>query len=137
MLLYAFPLAAQQSVAETEIRVLEQREVRAIVERDSASLRTLWDKDYVVNAPDGRIVRATPDPLDRPVMQRARTTFTRDVEQVLIKGDVAFSMGRETVVPAGNSPSAGQVVHRRFTNIWIRQAGAWKLSARHANVICP
>jgi len=136
-LVCSLTLGAQRPDPGAEIRVLEQREALAVTQRDSATLRALWHKDYVVNAPDGRIVLATADPLDRPVMQRPRTTFTREVENVVVNGDVAFSMGRETLVPAGDASNAGQTVHRRFTNIWIRQAGEWKLSGRHANVICP
>ena len=48
-----------------------------------------------------------------------------------------FSTGSETVVPGGNLPRAGQTAVRRYTNIWMRQSGGWKLVARHANVVCP
>lgn len=30
---------------------------------------------------------------------------------------------------------AGQPVKRRFTNIWNKEAGTWRLFVRHANVI--
>jgi ketosteroid isomerase-like protein len=29
-----------------------------------------------------------------------------------------------------------QTVKRRYTNIWMKKDGNWKLVARHANVIC-
>jgi hypothetical protein len=44
-------------------------------------------------------------------------------------------MGAETVRPIGKAPLAGQTVKRRFTNIWSREGGTWRLIARHANVI--
>jgi hypothetical protein len=30
----------------------------------------------------------------------------------------------------------GQIVRRRFTHVWIKENGEWKLFARHANNIC-
>jgi hypothetical protein len=48
-------------------------------------------------------------------------------------------MGMETVVARSDAPSAGlkvgQAVKRRFTNIWKKEAGTWRLYWRHANVI--
>ena len=43
-------------------------------------------------------------------------------------------MGAETVKPKAG-PSAGQLIQRRFTNVWRKEAGTWRLYARHANVI--
>lgn len=131
-----FCVHAQNEDIEKAIRVLEQVEVKAILEKDSATLLKLWDKNYTVNSPDNVIYVAGKTTLDRPVLKRARTSFTREVELVTVKGNFAFTMGSETVVPAGDQPAAGQTVRRRFTNIWEKQEGAWKLVGRHANVIC-
>lgn len=120
---------------EREIRRLEQMEVQAVLTRDRATLENLWDAQYVVNNPDNQIVLAKPDPVDRPVMQKPRTSFTREVEHLTIRGDVVISMGNETVVPAGDLPRSGETVKRRYTNIWMRVDGGWKLIARHANEI--
>lgn len=124
-----------QTAADT-IRNLEEREVQAILAKDSATLLQLWDKDYTVNSPDNVVIFAGKTTLDRPVLKRSRTTFTRVIEHITIKGNFAFSMGHEIVVPAGDSPQTGEIVKRRFTNIWEKQATGWKLVGRHANVIC-
>jgi ketosteroid isomerase-like protein len=121
---------------EAEIKNLEQMEVQAILNKDSATLLKLWDKDYTVNSPDNVIYFAGKTTLDRPVLKRSRTTFTRDIEHISISGNFGFSMGSETLIPAGDSPQTGQVVKRRFTNIWQKQESGWKLVGRHANVIC-
>ena len=131
-----FNLSAQNQAVEEEIKRLEQMEVKAVLSKDSAVLKKLWDKDYVVNNPENKIVLANPDPLDRPVMQKARISFTREVEHITIRGDIVFSMGNETVVPGVDQPQSGQLVKRRYTNIWMKVNGDWKLVARHANVIC-
>jgi hypothetical protein len=111
-------------------------EVQAVLAKDTVTLERLWDKKYVVNNPDNRIVVAGSNPVDRPVLQKPRTAFTREVEHITVRGDVVISMGGETVVPGGDLPKAGKTVRRRYTNIWTRVDGSWKLIARHANEVC-
>lgn len=110
--------------------------MQAVLARDTVTLETLWDKAYVVNNPDNKVVLAKANPVDRPVLQKPRASFTREVEHVTVRGDLVISMGNETVVPAGDLPRSGQVVKRRYTNIWMKVDGLWKLVARHANEIC-
>lgn len=129
-------LYAQDKNVENEIKNLEQSEVKAVLEKDSVMLLKLWDKDYVVNSPDNVVVFPGKSTLDRPVLKRPKVSFTREVEQVIIKGDVVFSMGNETVIPLGDDRLTGQTVKRRYTNIWMKREGTWKLVARHASVIC-
>ena len=105
--------------------------------RDADVLRTLWYSAFVVNSPDGVVVEAKADATDRPVMQKARISMTRNSEKITFRGDFAFSMGSETIVPGEGQPRAGQTVNRRYTNIWMKQSDGWKLVARHANVVCP
>jgi len=64
------------------------------------------------------------------------SSFVREAETVLVHGDTVIVMGRETVVPKGESPGAGQTINRRYTNIWMKREGRWRLVARHASVIC-
>lgn len=130
-------LFAQGKEIESEIRKLEQMEVDAVLKKDTVTLLKLWDKDYTVNAPDNKINFAGVTTLDRPVLKRARTSFTREVEHIIIRGNTVITMGSETVVPAENQPHSQQPVKRRYTNTWMKQNGSWKLIARHANVICP
>jgi ketosteroid isomerase-like protein len=129
-------LFAQDQEITSEIKKLEQMEVEAVLKKDTVTLLKLWDKDYVVNAPDNKINFAGRTTLDRPVLKRSRTSFTREVEEVIVRGNTVFSMGSETVVPAENQAASQPVVKRRYTNIWMKQNGSWKLVARHANVIC-
>jgi len=130
-------LFAQNKVVEDEIKRLEQLEVQAVLAKDTATLAKLWDKDYVVNSPDNTINLAKADPTDRPVLKKPRTAFTREMEHITIRDNIAIAMGNETITPAGDQPKSGQIVKRRYTNIWMKVDGNWKLVARHANVICP
>ncbi|MBC7934536.1 MAG: nuclear transport factor 2 family protein [Rhizobacter sp.] len=136
LVFYVTCLHAQNPDIEAEIRKLEQIEVQAVLSRDTTALLKLWDKNFIVNSPENRIVLAGKTPVDRPVLTKPRTSFTRQVEKITIRGTFAFSMGSETVVPAGDQPNSGQIVKRRYTNIWEKQDDGWKLVARHANLIC-
>lgn len=129
-------LQSQSNEIEKEIKALEQAEVKAVLEKDSVMLMKLWDKNFVVNNPDNRVVFAGNSTLDRPVMRHSRVFFSREVEHVIVKGDIVFSMGSETLIPSGENNLGGQTIRRRYTNVWIRENGSWKLMARHANVIC-
>ena len=129
-------LHAQNKNTENEIRALEQIEVKAVLERDSAVLLKLWHKNFVVNSPENVVVFPGNTTLDRPVFRQSRASFAREVEQVIVNGDVVFSMGNETVIPSSGDNGIGQPIKRRYTNIWIKETGAWRLIARHANIIC-
>lgn len=131
-------LQAQNASIESEIRNLETEEHQAVLKKDTATLHKIWGHDLIVNAAMNRVVQATTNVSDRPVIsQMSYSSFTREIEHIQVKGDVVFSMGSEVVVPVGNVPNAGQTVKRRYTNIWMKENGSWKLVARHANVICP
>jgi hypothetical protein len=75
-------LFAQNLTTETEIKSLEQDEVQAVLNKDTNALKKLWDKDYIVNNPENKIVLAKSNSVDRPVLQKQRTSFTREVEKM-------------------------------------------------------
>ena len=129
-------LGAQEISAEADIRKLEEQERQAVLKKDTAMLRKIWDKHFLVNAPTNKIV-ISEDAVARPVItQMSYASFTREIEQVLVRGDVVFCMGSEVVVPAEGNANAGNEIKRRYTNIWMKQNGVWTLVARHASIIC-
>lgn len=134
---YAAVLHAQNKNIEQEIRALEQTEVKAVLEKDSAMLLKLWDKNFVVNNPENMVVFPGTTTLDRPVLRQPRGSFDRVVEHVIVRDDVVFSMGNETVGPLSKDNVSGPPIKRRYTHVWMKENDTWKLVARHANVICP
>ena len=125
--------AKQKAKIEQEIRRLDLAHAEAVLRGDLAALDKLWTEDFKVNNPFNQIDRA----------DRIRTgavtysSFIREPETVLIHGNTIIVMGREIVVPKGNSPESGKTINRRYTNIWMKRSGNWRLVARHASVICP
>lgn len=118
---------------EQEIRRLDAQEADAVLRGDFALLAELWADDFIVNNPFNAVGFAREGRVRTGVT--TYTAFQRAPEFVSLRGDVAIVMGRETVVPKAPSANAGATVHRRYTNIWMKTATGWKLSARHANVI--
>ena len=124
---------AKQKVAiEQEIRKLDLAHADAILRGDLQTLDKLWTEDFRVNNPFNEIDQAN----------RIRTgavtysSFVREPESVLVHGNTVIVMGREITVQTGSSPQAGKTINRRYTNIWMKRQGEWRLVARHASVIC-
>ena len=122
--------------ADEIVRALDNEERVAALKRDRRALERLWSDQFIVNAPNNRVVIGKSAVLDEFVAGGAISfsSFERQIEFIRVDGDFAFVMGAETVKPR-TGPSAGQLIQRRFTNVWRKEAGTWRLYARHANVI--
>lgn len=124
--------AKQKALLEQEIRRLDIAHAEAILRGDLAALDKLWTTDFKVNNPFNEIDKA--DRIRTGVV--SYSSFVREPESILIHGNTIIVMGRETAVPKGSSPDAGKTINRRYTNIWMKRQGKWRLVARHASVIC-
>jgi ketosteroid isomerase-like protein len=120
------------------IRDLEEQERLAVLKRDSQALQRLWAEEFIVNAPMNQISPNRAVVLDLIRQGRIHySTLERRIEQLRVTGDLAVVMGGETVQPIVTAAGAAPPVQRRFTHIWRREAGAWRLIARHANNVPP
>lgn len=139
LLLDAIYIYAQvsQTRAEAEIRDLEEMERKAMFSQDTATLQKMWAADFTVNTPFNRVTLSTRELLDMVNKGTIRfSSFTRNIEQIILKKDMAITMGSEEVVFMGKVTQAGKTIKRRFTNIWLKQNDVWRLSFRHANNLC-
>ncbi|CCH53695.1 hypothetical protein BN8_02809 [Fibrisoma limi BUZ 3] len=126
--------ATTKEAIEKQIRQLEQAQVEYLLKGDTLAIAKRWAPDYVVNNPFNQAVNARQGPIRRGSL--TYSSFTRDVERVLIHGQTVIVMGAETVVPSGQSADAGKTIKRRFTNVWMNTTGNWLLVARQASVLC-
>jgi ketosteroid isomerase-like protein len=126
------------SALEETIRALDNQERIAALNQDYSALERLWSEHFIVNAPTNQVLPDRKAVLDhfRKGMT-TRSSYERSIEVVRVDGDIAIVMGAETLTPTGHAPHAGQMVQRRFTNIWRKEGGNWRLWARHANWIVP
>ena len=132
----AVGLAQGQSRDEALVRALDDQERLAALKKDTKALERLWSDQFVGNQPNNKVVANKREVMDALV---PRSSYVRQIEFFRLDGDFAFIMGLETIVAATDAPGvglvAGQPTRRRFTNIWKKEGGTWRLYARHANVI--
>ena len=130
------PPTKEPTSLEQEIREIDGAENAAVLAKDVPMIEKFWAEDFVVNAPNNQVLKGSKDGIQ--LVKNGLidySSFVRNVEAVAVHGDTAIIMGEETVKPQGKAPLAGQTVHRRFTNIWIKRGGQWQLTARQATII--
>jgi Domain of unknown function (DUF4440) len=116
---------------EQDVRALEEAGRVAFLAGDAETLAGMWDDALLVNSPLN-IINDKACVLDLLRSGRIRHTFDDVViEQVERYDNVVVVMGRDTV----DGPPLGEIVQRRFTNIWQLQDAGWKMIARHAQII--
>lgn len=129
---------ASQDSLEALIRRLDRAEAEGLRNRDSVALRRIWARDFTVNNPRNSITRGSEEVI---ALIRNGTidysSFNREIETILFHGNTIIVMGSEVITPVRKAPFAGQTVRRRFTHFWMLRDGQWRLTARHANVVCP
>jgi len=92
-------------------------------------------KKIVVQNPENAIVGF------RQIMDRIKTgkinytSFERRIDTVSFINGIAIVIGQETLIPQGDTQHPGKTVKRRFTNIWTKENGKWKLTARQATIV--
>lgn len=115
---------------ERDIRAREEENRAAFLAGDVAVLDRLWTNDFLVNSPLS-LVNDKPRTLALLEAGRIRhTSLTYEIERMSCHGEVVVVMGRDRVTDGPEKI----VSHRRFTNLWRLEEGAWRCFARHANV---
>jgi len=120
---------------ESTIRKLEDQERSAIFRGDTVMLAQLMSRKIIVQNPENAIVNY------RQIIDRVKagkinySSFERNIENISFIENISVVMGMETLVPQGASQNAGKTIKRRFTNVWMKENNAWKLTARQATII--
>jgi uncharacterized protein (TIGR02246 family) len=130
----AVGLAHAASPVEEKIRDLEQQQCRAAVAADLPTLERIFAHDYEMVNPAGQLTSRAQlfAILGGATHPYKSATYTTDVVREL--GKVVVTIGREDVVP-NQGAQAGQLVHRRVTQVWVLDHGSWRLSVRQAMVV--
>jgi ketosteroid isomerase-like protein len=117
--------------AVEEVVALDKENCRAFVARDVARLDQLWSDSLLVNSPINRVheKQRVLELLQRGVI--AHCSLESEIEAARRDGDTVIVMGAEIVRDSPHSP----VLRRRYTNVWRRENGSWRLFIRHANSV--
>ena len=129
----AFGQSDQERMAiEQEVNKLDLLHADAVLRGDQEAMNKYWTEDFIVTNPFNEIDQA--DRIKKGIV--TYSSFIRESEVIKVHENTVIVMGKEIVVPKGSSPDAGKTINRRYTNIWMKREGTWRLIARHANVIC-
>jgi len=115
------------------IEALEQREAKAMLSADTATLRTLWADDMVVNSTANLIAGKK---ILLEMVQNGRLKlriYERRPVRIEVFTDLVVSTGNEVSQLIGDT-----AVFKLFTsymNVWTKRGGNWQLLARHVGVI--
>ena len=117
---------------ENEVRKLDSLHAASVLSGNLNEMDKYWTKDFMVTNPFNEIDRA--DRIRSGAVSYG--SFQRISESVQVHKKTVIVMGKEIVVPKGKSPNAGKTINRRYTNIWMKIKGQWRLVARQASIIC-
>lgn len=117
---------------ELEVRKLDSLHAAAVLSGDLKEMDKYWTEDFMVTNPFNEIDKA--DRIRNGTV--TYSSFQRICEAIQVHRKTVIVMGKEIVVPKGKSPDTGKIINRRYTNIWMKIKGHWRLIARQASVIC-
>jgi uncharacterized protein (TIGR02246 family) len=119
----------QGRAVEQAIRKLDNERIQAQIHADAAALERIYADDFIGVGPSGT-VRTKPQVISDFTSGDLRfQSITTDDVQVRVYGNAAVETGRSTM----NGQDKGKPVPRdtRFTRVWIKQQGRWRLVANH------
>jgi uncharacterized protein (TIGR02246 family) len=123
----------QRGTVEQAIRRMDDERIQAQIHADAAALDRIYADDFIGVGPSGT-VRTKPQVLADFTSGNLKfqTITTYDV-QVRVYGNTAVETGRSTMI----GQDKGKAVPRdnRFTRVWVKQQGRWRLVANHYSLL--
>jgi ketosteroid isomerase-like protein len=114
---------------EQVIRKLDNERIQAQIHADAAALQRIYADDFIGLGPSGT-VRTKPQVISDFTSGDLRfQSITTDDVRVRVYGSAAVETGRSTM----DGQDKGKAVPRdtRFTRVWVKQQGRWRLVANH------
>src|SRR2546421_11993447 len=120
---------SHRTSVEEAIRKLDNERIQAQIGADAAALDRIYAVDFIGVGPSGR-VRTKPQVIsDFTSGDLKFQSITTDEVQVRVYENTAVETGLSTMV----GQDKGKAVPRdtRFTRVWVKQQGRWRLVANH------
>src|SRR5436853_7679778 len=119
----------QRSSVEQTIRQMDNERIQAQIHADATALNRIYAEDFIGIGPSGTL-RTKPQVIsDFTAGHLKFQSITTDEVQVRVYENTAVETGLSTMV----GQDKGKAVPRdtRFTRVWIKQQGRWRLVANH------
>jgi uncharacterized protein (TIGR02246 family) len=123
----------QRGSVEQAIRQVDNERIQAQIHADAAALDRIYADDFIGVGPSGT-VRTKPQVISDFTSGNLKfQSITTDDVQVRVYGNTAVETGRSTM----NGQDKGKAVPRdnRFTRVWVKQQGRWRLVANHYSLL--
>ena len=119
----------QRSSVERAIRLLDNERIQAQIGADARALDRIYADDFIGVGPSGTVRTKSQVISDFTSGELKFKSITTDEVQVRVYGETAVETGLSTMV----GQDKGQAVPRdtRFTRVWVKQQGRWRLVANH------
>ena len=114
---------------EQAIRQLDNERIQAQIGADAAALDRIYADDFIGVGPSGTVRTKTQVITDFTSGDLKFQSITTDEVQVRVYENTAVETGLSTMV----GQDKGKAVPRdtRFTRVWVKQQGRWRLVANH------
>ena len=119
----------QRSSIEQAIRQLDGERIQAQIGADAAALDRIYADDFIGVGPSGTVRTKKQVISDFTSGTLKFQSITTDEIQVRVYENTAVETGLSTM----NGQDKGKAVPRntRFTRVWVKQQGNWRLVANH------
>ena len=127
----AAPAFSQTAAGKSEqaVRQLERERVEAMLRGDAAFIERNYADDYLTTSAEGLVRGRSEVAADYRSGALRYESMTHDDVRVRLYGSTAVVTGFDTV----RGRDRGQDVsgRRRFTRVWVKQGGRWRLVSNH------
>jgi ketosteroid isomerase-like protein len=108
---------------ELEIGTMESRECEALLKRDTATLISVWARDFTLDEPANGLVSGKNT---LPYY----TSLSRLIERCSVMDNTVFTSGTETVQILQSDGKLPDPIQQTFFHTWTRKPGGWKLTTK-------
>jgi uncharacterized protein (TIGR02246 family) len=115
--------------ADQVIRQVDHERIQAQIGADAAALDRIYADDFIGIGPSGTVRTKAQVIADFTSGDLKFQSIITDDVQVRVYGNTAVETGRSTMI----GQDKGKAVPRdnRFTRVWIKQQGRWRLVSNH------
>ena len=119
----------QRSSVEQAIRQLDNERIQAQIGADAVALDRIYAADFIGVGPSGTVRTKAQVISDFTSGDLKFQSITTDEVQVRVYENTAVETGISTM----SGQDKGKAVPRdtRFTRVWVKQQGRWRLGANH------
>ena len=125
----------QKTSVEQVVRQRDHERIQAQIEADAVALDRIYADDFIGIGPSGRVRAKAQVISDFTSGALKFQSITTDDVRVRVYGNTAVETGRSTMI----GQDRGKAVPRdnRFTRVWIKQVGRWRLVSNHYSSLIP